>query len=378
MQEHQVIQTSIEDGYMVLTMMPSLFCELRCPHCYLSLEDRKNPYRMAPDDVRATCEKIDNYYSRKQVESKKIVLYWYGGEPTSMPIEYFEELIETINGVFTKEKGYTTSHVVLSSLINISPKWYDFIKKYCNGSIQTSYDAQMRGRKYIRDWELKVREAQFYGLEVTTISVLNSEMLKMGAIKTTEYLNSLGIKDAGFLPFMLNEQNKGKKYDTFAPSMNNWSQFMIELSTEYARLKSEGKNTFEIGQLHFIATMEQRDDPISNIAAQTLFFMPNGDLSLPDYKNGYEEFLRPFGNAIESEKFEDILNSPERLAYLTKQFTRNFNPECLSCEYSNRCVMEFWKENREGDDCFGGSKYVKWLDDNKAMFPTISGNAEIS
>ena len=23
--------------------------------------------------------------------------------------------------------------------------------------------------------------------------------------------------------------------------------------------------------------------------------------------------------------------------------------------------MEFWKDNRENDDCFGGKKYIEWL-----------------
>lgn len=41
--------------------------------------------------------------------------------------------------------------------------------------------------------------------------------------------------------------------------------------------------------------------------------------------------------------------------------TRNGNPEYLSCEHADKWVMEFWKDNREGDDRFGGKRYVEWL-----------------
>ncbi len=362
---NQQVQTSIEDGYLILTMMPSLFCELKCPHCYLSKEQRADPTRMQVKDVSDICDKIVAYYDQKEIENKTIVLYWYGGEPTSMPMDYFEELILTINAKFSSDKGYTTKHVLLTSLVETSPDWYGFIKKYCDGHVQTSYDGFMRGRKYMRDWELKVREAQFHGLTVSTLSVVNSEMLKMGAKGVSDYLNGLGVTDAGFLPFMLNEQNKGKKYDTFAPTMDNWSRFLIEMSEECLQRKEEGLPTFEVGQLQFVVTQDKRADHISNIAAQTLFLMPNGDLSLPDYHSGYEEFLRPFGNAIKSDDFVSILNSPERLDYLTKQMTKNLNPECMSCDAQHKCVMEFWKDNRVGDDCFGGLKFVRWTEQNK-------------
>lgn len=359
-------QTSIEDGYLILTMMPSLFCELKCPHCYLSKEQRADETRMRVEDVAKICDKIVEYYELKGVEHKTVVLYWYGGEPTSMPMDYFEQLILTINDKFSPEKGYTTKHVLLSSLVGTSSDWYPFIKKYCDGHVQTSYDGVMRGRQYMRDWELKVREAQFNGLTVSTLSVVNSEMLKMGARAVSDYLNNLGITDAGFLPFMLNEQNKGKKYDTFAPTMDNWSSYLIELSEYYLERREAGEDTFEVGQLQFVVTQGVREDPISNIAAQTLFLMPNGDLSLPDYHNGYEEFLRPFGNALESNSFAEVINSPERLGYLLKQMTKNNNEDCLACDAQHKCVMEFWKDNKSDDDCFGGLKFVRWVEENQS------------
>lgn len=368
------LQTSIENGYFIFTMMPSLHCDLRCPHCYLSLEQRRDESRLSVKAIEEACLKIDAYYQSRAIANKTIVLYWYGGEPTSMPMGYFTDAIETINSIFSSDKGYSVKHIILSSLVKTDSKWFKFIKKYCDGEVQTSYDGLMRGKGYLRDWELKVREAQFHGLNVTTLSVMNSEIIKQGAKYTTDYLNSLNIKETGWLPFMLNEQNKGKKYDRYAPTMDNWSKFMIEMSSLYAENIKNGVETFEIGQLQFVLTQGERGDAISNIAAQTLFLMPNGDFTLPDYRNGYEEYMRPFGNILES-SFEEILASNGRLEYLAKQMTKNFNEDCLQCSDQHRCVMEFWKENKIGDDCFGGKRYLEWLDQNIHMFDNIGRKA---
>lgn len=65
--------------------------------------------------------------------------------------------------------------------------------------------------KYLSQWEERVKEALDYGLSVGTLSVVNEELLKVGTDKTIEYLTDLGVSESGFLPFMLNMQNKEKK-----------------------------------------------------------------------------------------------------------------------------------------------------------------------
>ncbi|MCY9860930.1 hypothetical protein OTK49_00045 [Vibrio coralliirubri] len=356
-------QVSIESGYLILTMMPSLFCAEKCPHCYLSKEQRNDKTVMSLVNIELVCNKIIDYYNSTNVKDKHIVLYWYGGEPTSMGIQYFTSAINIINRTLSPFKGYTVKHVVLTSLVNIDTEWFSFFDKYCDGYFQTSYDGRMRGKKYLEQWELRVKEAKEYGLNVGTISVVNEEMLKIGARQTIEYLTELKVSEAGFLPFMLNEQNKGKKFDRFAPTMSNWSEFMIELTKRSREMAKDGHIVPTIGQELFYFTQKFRDSAISNCAAQTLFLMPNGDLTLPDYKNGHEEYMRPFGNIL-NQSFKEVLFGSERITYLTKQLTRNYNQECLECPHSNYCVMEFWKENRAGDDCFGGNNYMNWLNNN--------------
>jgi len=66
---------SIENGYFVLTLMPSLQCSLDCPHCYLTKEERTNPYTMPVSEVISACSKIDRYYTNKGHNIKSKIHY---------------------------------------------------------------------------------------------------------------------------------------------------------------------------------------------------------------------------------------------------------------------------------------------------------------
>lgn len=354
--------SSIESGYFVFTLMPSLRCKLNCPHCYLSLDQRRNSPIMEIGELEIACKKVDDYYQKRDLPQKTIICYWYGGEPTDMGQEYFIKAADTINAIFTKEKGYFVKHTVLTSLLTVDESWFPIFDKYGHGEVQTSFDGLMRGKNYVKKWEDKVKKAVDFGLKVSTISVVNSEILKDGPEKTLDYLSSLKIQETSWLPFMWNEQNDGVQYLKFAPTMNAWSNFMITLSQHWQSKKIKNEYVPEIGQMWFILTQEKRSD-YANIAGQTLFLLPNGDFVLPDYKFGFKEYMHVFGNILKDD-FNTILTSQERRAYLRKQVLKNNNKECINCEHADKCVMEFWKDNRENDDCFGGKIYINWLLNN--------------
>ncbi|MFK4132060.1 radical SAM protein [Pseudomonas luteola] len=357
-------QLTVETGYFVFTMMPSLRCSLNCPHCYLSLEQRRNSKIMTLEDLDLACRKVREYYDDKAIKQKVIIFYWYGGEPTDMGLPYMLEAFSRIDRIFPESDGFHIRHDILTSLLNIEDEWFDVFRSWGRGHFQTSFDGLMRGKGYVKKWDKRVREAVSAGLRVSTISVVNNELFKDGPIEVLEYLSELGVQEASFLPFMLNEQNKGDKYEKFAPPMSAYSDFMISLSEKWYSMKKDGLFVPQIGQMNYISSRTNLPE-ISNIAAQTLFMMPDGDMVLPDYRNGYLEYMRSFGNILES-SFSDILNSNERQSYLRKQLIRNMNVECLSCDNKHNCIMEFWKTNRKEDDCFGAKKYVKWLE-NKEM-----------
>lgn len=367
---------TIESGYFVLTLMPSLFCHLRCPHCYLSLTERKDRTTLSPELIEEACRKIDAYWDARGITKRTVICYWYGGEPTSMGIPMFSDMADRINAVFDPAKGYDVRHTVLTSLVSMKDDWFDVFRKYGGNHFQTSYDGDMRGGPYVKKWDRRVRESVAAGLEVSTISVVNREILEQGPVKTLDYLSDLGVVETSWLPFMWNDQNATGAYDRYAPTMNAWSDYMMALTERWMERKSSGLHVPEIGQMRFILAQGGRG-LFANIAGQTMFLMPNGDFVLPDYRSGWKEFMQPFGNIV-TQEFGDILNSLARRTYIRRQVTRNRNADCLSCEHADKCVMEFWKDNREGDDCFGGKRYVEWLLERKDEVAALLGGASVS
>lgn len=347
----------IERGRLILTMMPSLYCKLDCPHCYLTKEQRKSKECLSLEQITITCDKIKSYYQSKGTDNATIDIYWYGGEPTSMGTELFSNMCDIINTTFQK---HTVKHTLLSALVGVdTDQWAPIIKKYCNSKIQTSYDGLMRGERYDQTWQKQVRYAISEGLEVNTLSVFNQAIKKDGYEKTFIKLGELGIKECGWLPFQKNTRNNNTgMYGQYSTSMEEFSEFMISFTDMNDQVHRSAK--FLIANEFFINSMIVYGTKMSNTGAQTLFLMPNGDMVLPDYDKDNIEFMKVFGNIL-TQSFEQVLTSQPRRDWLRKQINRNNNKECLACDRWNCCLMEFWKNNNDDDDCYGAKDYIEWL-----------------
>ncbi|WP_255260228.1 MULTISPECIES: transcriptional regulator [unclassified Pseudomonas] len=278
---------TIENGYFVFTLMPTLHCPYNCKHCYLSKEQRADKSVMSLDDLRIVCRKVHEFFEEQQPEQRTIIAYNYGGEPTAAGPEYFEGYVQVMAEEFPASAGYEVRHVMLTSMLGVDlDVWEPLWKKHCNGYVQTSYDGEMRSGNYVRKWELKVTEAIRRGLKIGTISVVNSDLLAQGAIATLDKLRSLGIQESGWLPFMLNEQNDVPgKYDSLAPTMKAFNDFMIEMLDYWYELQEKGVRAPALGEAHF-AVDKIQGDAMANMAGQTLFLLPNGDMVLPNYRDG--------------------------------------------------------------------------------------------
>lgn len=109
-----------------------------------------------------------------------------------------------------------------------------------------------------------------------------------------------------------NTTTKSTMFNQYATTMHEFSSFMIAFTKLNDQLKSQDRDALLIGNIF-------------------------------------------------SQSFAQILTSPARRAWLHKQLTRNNNIECLECNKYNCCLMEFWKTNNKGDDCYGAKRYVEWL-----------------
>ncbi len=363
----------IEQGRLILTMMPSLYCKLDCPHCYLTKEQRRSKDCLSLEQIKITVEKIKDYYQDKNIHNAAIDIYWYGGEPTTMGIKLFSDMCDIINSTF---KAHKVRHTLLSALVGVNiDEWAPVVKKYCNSKIQTSYDGLMRGDRYDDTWQKQVRYATNIGLKVNTLSVFNKSIQLDGHQKTFDKLMGLGIRGCGWLPFQKNIRNDDTgMYDKHSTSMNEFSDFMIDFTRLNDATTFEDEVPFLIGNEIFINSMNINGTNMSNTGAQTVFLMPNGDMVMPNYDEFNNiEFMQKFGNILK-QSFEKILTSKSRRSWTRRQINRNNNKECIRCDSWNCCLMEFWKSNNKDDDCYGAKKYVDWVKKHSTQVPTSIEN----
>lgn len=346
----------IEKGRLILTMMPSLYCKLDCPHCYLTKEQRKSKKCLTLKQMRVICDKIEQYYQDKD-NNAVIDIYWYGGEPTTMGTKLFSKMCDVINKTFKRHK---LRHTLLSALVGVDlEKWTPIVKKYCDGKLQTSYDGYMRGDRYDQAWQKQVRYAVSQGLEVSTLSVFNKFIKNDGHQATFVKLAELGVKKCGWLPFQKNIRNDATgMFGEHSTSMLEFSEFMIKLTK--LNTSVDAKARMLIANELFINSMDINGYNMSNTGAQTVFLMPNGDMVMPDYDKDNVEYMKTFGNILE-QSFEEVLIGKSRRDWIRRQINRNGNKECLNCDSWNCCLMEFWKCNNSNDDCYGAKLYVDWI-----------------
>jgi len=363
---------NIENGYFILTMFPSLKCELNCPHCYLTKEQRSGETYLSKELFIEMIGKVMEYYEEKEISTPTIVFYWYGGEPTALPLDYYKELIAIAKNTFPET--YNIQNHFLTNLFTLDAQWLDFLSTQCNNYFQTSYDFLMRGSKYLDRWLKNVKKTSKLGFNIAAINVFNSTMIGKEE-EVYAQLKDIGVTEIGFLPFMKNYANlakDAKEYKEWYADMASLTQFLKNfLKIHIEDLKNDPK-TFRIGNVAHIFKNMDSNNFYNNIAGQTLFFLETGDFALPDYVSNYMdrkeiefqdvEYLNKF-EKIQGNDFKEVLTSKNREEYLNRQITLNGNERCIKCDYKNFCSMEFWKGDNldNSGECPGNYGFIEHI-----------------
>lgn len=363
---------NIENGYFVLTMFPSLKCELNCPHCYLSKEQRASEEFLGEDLFKEMIIKVKDFYIKKGVVEPTIVFYWYGGEPTSFPLEKYKKLIKLQKEIFPSK--WKIKNQFLTNLFDIKKDWLKFFKDECNSYFQTSYDYHMRSKSYHKKHIKNVKLVSKMGYRIALINVFNNTMLNKEEIIYNE-VKEMNAGEIGFLPFMKNYANlanDGDQYKKWYANMSEFSNFLINFTKLHIQDIKNGTHKFTIGNIAHIFKNLQSKNEFDNIAGQTMFFLEDGQFCLPDYINNYQnktdiefqdvEYLNMF-ETIKGNTFEQVLKSENRRKYLNRQITLNEDEKCKNCEYSKICSMEFWKSSNldNSGECPGNKRFIDFL-----------------
>lgn len=129
----------------VLVVQPSPFCNLDCDYCYLP--DRMSKTRMEMSTLRKLMERV---FESGLVTPDGFQLLWHAGEPTAVPVDWYEEAFEVINSFPGARQRILHTFQTNATLLN--DRWCEFFKKH-----RIEVGVSIDGPAFIHDHHRKTR-----------------------------------------------------------------------------------------------------------------------------------------------------------------------------------------------------------------------------
>jgi uncharacterized protein len=311
-------------------------CNLRCGYCNdwraasptLSLENFERLCKTALNDTL----------------HPGVVFVWHGGEPTLVPVDYYEEVLQ-IQGR-NNVRGKQIVNVLQTNAAHLSNRWIDFLKRE-NLGLSISLDGPdtvhgnnrptVGGRS---SFPLVVRTMQRLkseGIPFGVLFVLSEELLALGAKETWKFIEEMGIEELDFVPARPPNLPRGVKLaSTIAPQFvtnERWTSFMQEIFDVWW----DSGSTVRVKMLDSVMSRLIGADPelclIGGGCFGTVFSVePEGHVNVCDVFHGEELFQL---GELASDTFETIAKSA-RLASAIR-----WNEDRLkglsSCDYFALC-----------------------------------------
>ncbi|MGY5133804.1 radical SAM protein [Streptomyces nigrescens] len=245
-------------------------CNLRCSYCY---DWRSGPEHTMPFNVAARMTAA----ALRDPEHRGVEFLWHGGEPTLVPVEYFEKVM-AVQGRL-RRPGQSIINSIHTNATNISKKWVDFFRKYgwqvgisVDGprEIHDRHRVDVAGRpsleRALRGYETLRSE----GLGVGVISVVDRRALDLGPEAVFDFMAEVGIRNYGInfaMPDPQPHAAPGTRVDHYITSEER-NRFLIGL---YDRWRAQGDPAIGIRE---ISAIRQR---LQNVVGGSLPCTLSGD-----------------------------------------------------------------------------------------------------
>src|SRR5262245_1260240 len=210
----------------LVVLQPTPFCNIDCRYCYLP--ERSNRARMPTAVLRSAFSAL---FADDRCADEVEVL-WHAGEPTSLPIEYYEEAIALIASLVPD--GARLSHVFQTNATLLDDDWCDFIIGYGIG-VSVSID----GPQHIHDaYRLRRNGSGTFGEVMRGVSLLKSRAIEFSCIAVVtdksvdvpdemfEFFEGLAPQYVCFLPEQIQGTNAGSSLDQ-VDAKQRFTKFLV-------------------------------------------------------------------------------------------------------------------------------------------------------
>jgi radical SAM protein with 4Fe4S-binding SPASM domain len=210
---------------MILAYMkPTNYCNVGCTHCYLPESIRAHKELMNMNTLEDSVKLLGDMQNRMGLKKKdEVNLLWHGGEPLTVPLEWYEEAGEIMDKYIPDRM-----ESIQTSLIPLKKEYIPFIQKRLDYQIGSSIDFSQR--------QIKGSVENFHSLWMKKVDLArdNGILVIPGAVPTR---NELGrerfivewFMDRHFPMFNIDRYNSYANAFDDRPSNLEHSYFLISL-----------------------------------------------------------------------------------------------------------------------------------------------------
>lgn len=125
--KHRWLLKAYQNTHLGLTLVPTEWCNLRCPYCF-----EKNKEAKYMDDK--VIDRLIDFVKAHKAPTYSI--YWYGGEPL-LAIDQIEKILDRLNDLPDKKR---TGHSIVTNGTLLNDRVLEVFKKYPLDHIQITFD----------------------------------------------------------------------------------------------------------------------------------------------------------------------------------------------------------------------------------------------
>jgi uncharacterized protein len=182
----------------LVVIQPTPFCNISCKYCYLA--DRSNASRMTLETVEKTFFQV---FASGWVD-ERLDISWHAGEPLAVPVEFYREAIQRINGLVPQ--GVDVRHIFQTNGTLIDDFWCRFFQA-SNSRVGISIDGpqslndlnrvRRSGASTFSDTLRGIRKLNEHRIGFYVITVLGRSSLRSAEALYRFYADE-GIDDVAF------------------------------------------------------------------------------------------------------------------------------------------------------------------------------------
>ena len=334
-------------------------CNLRCTHCYIHSDVKKQSGQMRQEDFLHIFKGIGEHMA--QIGYNHAEIHVIGGEPTMLGLAFFEATIPAARALL-ENQGFSFEIIMVSNLLSqdIVP-----IARFFN-RINTSYEPVTRfpKPKLEQMWRDNLLLLQDNGIDVGVTTAITKHVTAIGARALLDQHYKSGIKQIHFGFFIPSGDGLTNIDDMFPPFIET-SRFLIDAAEWYFERRDDDPNLFVNpveSMLSSISSDEPLDDIVCPIIAGSMDIDWNGKAATcleagggknPDWS----------GNVIETSINEVAQSKAFREKVIEAAKPKK---ECRTCDEYRVCrsgcgvIFKYWNPEQD-EDCPGFKSFIKHM-----------------